>query len=100
MVITEGAEGIAARDRELRVFCRRLLDSSEAHPAQIDDAVEGVLTAVARGLPIALRGTSDLRPRRVRLHRRIVGADRPFVVCDPAEAKSRARCARRQTDGP
>jgi hypothetical protein len=80
---TEGTEGIAVRDQELRVFCRRLLGSSEARSVQVDDAVDGVITAVARGLPITLRGTSDLVPVAYALHRRIVGANRPFVVCDP-----------------
>jgi hypothetical protein len=75
------------------VFCRRLLGSSEARSVQVDDAVDGVLTAVARGLPIALRGTSDLVPVAYALHRRILGADRPFVVCDPRrrEAKGSVR---------
>jgi hypothetical protein len=81
--LTEGTEGIAARDRELRVFCRRLLGSSEARSVQVEDAVDGVLIAVARGMPIALRGTSDLVPVAYALHRRILGVDRPFVVCDP-----------------
>jgi hypothetical protein len=98
--LTEGTEGIAVRDRELRVFCRRLLGSSEVRSVQVDDAVDGVIAAVARGLPIALRGTSDLVPVAYALHRRILGADRPFVVCDPAGTKARARCARRRTDGP
>ncbi|HEX7839636.1 MAG TPA: hypothetical protein VF469_19305 [Kofleriaceae bacterium] len=81
--LTEGTEDIAVRDRELRVFCRRLLGSSEARSFQVDDAVDGMLTAVARGMPIALRGASDLVPVAYALHRRILGADRPFVVCDP-----------------
>jgi hypothetical protein len=81
--VTEGTEGIAVRDRELRVFCRRLLGSSEARSVQVDDAVDGVISAVARGLPIALRGTSDLVPVAYALHRRILGANRPFIVCDP-----------------
>ena len=81
--LTEATEGIAVRDRELRVFCRRLLGSSEARSVQVEDAVDGVLTAVARGMPIALRGASDLVPVAYALHRRILGADRPFVVCDP-----------------
>jgi hypothetical protein len=80
---TEGTEDIAARDRELRDFCRRLLGLPEARSVQIDDAVEGVIRAVSRGLPIALRGSSDLVPVAYALHRRIVGEDRPFVVCDP-----------------
>jgi hypothetical protein len=81
--LTEGTAGIAVRDRELRVFCRRLLGSSEARSVEVDDAIDAVISAVARGLPIALRGKSDLVPVAYALHRRIVGADRPFVVCDP-----------------
>jgi hypothetical protein len=97
--LMEGSEGMAVRDRELRVFCRRLLGSSEARSVQVEDAVDTVLTAVARGMPIALRGTSDLVPVAYALHRRIVGADRPFVVCDPrrreAEGSVRAPPNRR-----
>jgi hypothetical protein len=74
---------LAVRDRELRAFCRRLLGSSEPWSAVVDDAVDGLLAAVARGMPIALRGASDLVPVAYALHRRILGADRPFVVCDP-----------------
>lgn len=81
--LTDGTEGITARDRDLRVFCRRLLGSSEARSVEVDDAIDGLISAVARGLPIALRGRSDLVPVAYALHRRIVGADRPFVVCDP-----------------
>jgi hypothetical protein len=81
--LAEGTDAIAVRDRELRVFCRRLLGSSEARSFQVEDAVDGVLTAIARGMPIALRGASDLIPVAYALHRRILGADRPFVVCDP-----------------
>jgi len=85
---SSGVPGIAARDRELRVFCRRLLGSSEARSVQVDDAVDTVLSAVARGLPIALRGTSDLVPVAYALHRRILGANRPFIVCDPRRRES------------
>jgi len=76
-------EGIAIRDRELRAFCRRLLGSSDAWSPMVDDAVDGLLAAVARRMPIALRGASDLVPVAYALHRRIFGTDRPFVVCDP-----------------
>jgi hypothetical protein len=75
--------GIMIRDRELRAFCRHLLGWSEARAAVVDDAVDGLLIAVARGMPIALRGSSDLVPVAYALHRRILGAERPFVVCDP-----------------
>src|SRR5262245_40896684 len=81
--LAEGTEGLVVRDRELRAFCRRLLGSSEAQAALIDDAVDGLLAAVARRMPIALRGASDLVPVAYALHRRILGENRPFVVCDP-----------------
>jgi len=76
------ADDVTVRDRELRAFCRRLLGWSEARAALIDGAVDDLLVAVARGTPIALRGTSDLVPVAYALHRRILGAERPFVVCD------------------
>src|SRR5689334_20083339 len=81
--LTDGTDGIAVCDREIRTFCRRLLGSCEAQSALVDDAVDGLLDAVVRGRPIALRGASDLVPVAYALHRRILGAERPFVVCDP-----------------
>jgi hypothetical protein len=82
-------QSIAALDRDLRAFCRRLLGPSGARSALVDDAVDGLLVAVARGLPIALRGATDLVPVAYALHRRILGADRPFVVCDPRRREGR-----------
>lgn len=78
----------AALARELRGFCRRLLGSSGARTGLIDEAVDGLLAAFARGLPIPLRGTSDLVPVAHALHDRLVGEDRPFVVCDPRRRES------------
>jgi hypothetical protein len=82
-------QSIAVPDGELRAFCRRLLGPSGARSALVDDAVDGLLVAVARGLPIALRGAPDLVPVAYALHRRILGADRPFVVCDPRRREGR-----------
>jgi hypothetical protein len=90
-VAVDVTEGIAIRDRELRAFCRLLLGSSEARSAVVDDAVDGLLAAIARRMPIALRGTSDLVPVAYALHRRILGADRPFVVCLAARASESDR---------
>ncbi|MEO7729905.1 MAG: hypothetical protein ABIY55_02955 [Kofleriaceae bacterium] len=75
-------DGIRIRDRDLRAFCRRLLSWSEARAALIDGAVNDLLTSAVRGTPIALRGVSDLVPVAYALHRRILGPERPFVVCD------------------
>lgn len=80
--LASGSDGVTDRDRELRAFCRRLLGWSDARAAVIDDAVDGLLASAARRVPIALRGASDLVPVAYALHRRIRGAERPFVVCD------------------
>jgi hypothetical protein len=74
--------GVTLRDRELRAFCQRLIGWSEARASLVDVAVDGVLSAIACGTPIALRGSSDLVPVAYALHRRIFGAERPFIVCD------------------
>jgi hypothetical protein len=49
----------------------------------VDDVMHALLAAVAACAPIALRGKSDLVPVAHALHRRLLGPERPFVVCDP-----------------
>jgi hypothetical protein len=98
--LAEGTDPIAARDRELRVFCRRVLGSSDARSVQVEDAVDGVLTALARGMPIALRGASDLIPVAYAC---IAGSSAQTArssSATPADARARARCACRRADGP
>lgn len=87
-IVAEATEDLEIRGRELRAFCQRLLGSSDARSAVVEDAIDGLLTAVARRMPIALRGASDLVPVAYALHRRILGADRAFVVCDPRRSES------------
>lgn len=68
---------------ELRSFLSRLL-GWEAHRAEaIDLALRAVRMAQARRTPLVLRGEGDLVPIAQELHRRALGADRPFVLCDP-----------------
>lgn len=87
----------ASLDRELRDFFRRLLGSSGARTGPVDEAIDGLLDAVARGLPIALRGASELVPVARALHRRLLGEERAFVVCDPRRREGlRAGCPPRR----
>lgn len=88
------ADDLLVRDRALRELCCRLLGWSAARAGQIDDVMDILLVAVARGTPIALRGGSDLVPVAYALHRKLLGADRPFVVCDPRrrEGEGSVRC--------
>ena len=39
--------------------------------------------SVTHRAPLVLRGDGDMVPIAQALHRRVLGADRPFVVCDP-----------------
>jgi hypothetical protein len=71
------------RERELRDFCRRIFGWDDARREAVDDVMHVLLAAVPACAPIALRGKSDLVPVAHALHRRLLGPERPFVVCDP-----------------
>lgn len=70
-------------ERELRDYCCRIYGWDDAWKDLVDEATQSLLAAVARGAAIALRGEADLVPTAYALHRRLLGFDRPFVVCDP-----------------
>ena len=72
-----------ARERDLRGLCCRILGWSSERARLVDDAMHALHTAAARGGAVALQGDSDLVPVAFALHRRLLGPDRPFVVCDP-----------------
>lgn len=72
-----------ARERDLRGLCCRILGWSSDRAGLVDDAMHTLHTAAARGGAVALQGDTDLVPVAFALHRRLMGADRPFVVCDP-----------------
>src|SRR4051812_10739235 len=74
---------VMSRERELREFCCRLFGWSDDHASLVDDVLWTLLTAVARRTAIGLQGEADLVPIAHALHCRLVGAERPFVVCDP-----------------
>jgi hypothetical protein len=65
----------------LREFCARMLGWAR-DPAVIDHALRAIRLATARRTALVLRGDGDLVPIAYALHRRTVGADRPFIVCD------------------
>lgn len=71
------------RQRDLRDLCGRILGWSADQAPVVDDAMHTLLDAATRGGAVALQGDADLVPIAFALHRRLLGADRPFVVCDP-----------------
>jgi hypothetical protein len=73
---------------ELREFCCRLFGWSDDHAGQVDDVMWTLLDAVARRTAIGLQGESDLISIAHSLHCRLVGAQRPFIVCDPRRRDS------------
>jgi pSer/pThr/pTyr-binding forkhead associated (FHA) protein len=68
---------------ELRGFLSRLLGWGAERAETVDLAMRAVRMAQARRTPLVLRGEGDLVPIAQDLHRRVLGATRPFVVCDP-----------------
>jgi hypothetical protein len=68
-------------DDSLRGFLSRLLGWTNADA--VDQAIRSIELAVAHHAHLVLRGPGDLVPIARALHRRTIGADRPFIVCDP-----------------
>jgi hypothetical protein len=65
----------------LREFCARML-GWECDAAVIDHALRAIRLAMTRRTALVLRGEGDLVPIAYALHRRTLGGDAPFVVCD------------------
>ena len=80
--------GAMPREHDLREFCCRLFGWSDEHASLVDDVMWTLLNAVARRTAIGLQGESDLVPIAHALHGRLVGPERPFVVCDPRRRDS------------
>jgi hypothetical protein len=68
-------------DDSLRRFLARMLGWTNA-PA-VAHALRSVELAVVHHTQLVLCGDGDLVPIAYALHQRTIGADRPFVVCDP-----------------
>ena len=72
---------LASDDAALRGFCARILGWT--NDATIDHAIHSLDLATDHHAALVLLGETDLVPIARALHRRVLGADRPFVVCDP-----------------
>jgi hypothetical protein len=66
---------------DLRGFLARLLGWASFRP--VDHALRSIELAMAHRAHLVLRGAGDLVPIAFALHRRTLGADWPFIVCDP-----------------
>jgi hypothetical protein len=83
-----------ANEAALRSFCARILGF--ANDRAVDHALRSLELAADHRAALVLLGETDLVPIAHTLHRRTLGADRPFIVCDrrrrntPASVRSPA----------
>jgi hypothetical protein len=68
-------------DDALRGFIARLLGWSDERAVEL--AIRSLELAANHRAALVLRGPGDLVPIARVLHRRTLGADRPFITCDP-----------------
>jgi pSer/pThr/pTyr-binding forkhead associated (FHA) protein len=78
------------RSVELRGFLARLLGWRRDRIAVVDHALRSIRMAATRRVALVLRGNGDLVPIARAIHRRALGADRPFIVCDPRRRQGKA----------
>jgi hypothetical protein len=71
---------------ELWGFLARLLGWTSGRA--VDHALRSIELAVSHRAALVLCGEGDLVPIAHALHRRTLGADRPFIVCDPRRANT------------
>jgi len=67
----------------LRGFCARILGWATEREGLVEHALCSLKLAADHRAALVLLGDTDLVPIARALHRRALGADRPFVVCDP-----------------
>jgi pSer/pThr/pTyr-binding forkhead associated (FHA) protein len=80
----------SCRSIELRGFLARLLGWRGDRADAIDHALRAIRLAATRRVALVLRGDGDLMPIARASHRRALGADRPFIVCDPRRRRGSA----------
>jgi len=92
-LIAESPRSIALRD-----FCARLLGWAPDRLPVVDRALRAIDLAVACRSPLILRGEADLVPIAYALHRRTLGIEAPFVVCDPRRRTTEVASVRFQAN--
>jgi hypothetical protein len=74
-------------ETSLRGFLGRILGWSNA-PA-VDNALRSIRLSASHRAALVLLGDANLVPIAHALHRRALGPDRPFIVCDPRRRSAR-----------
>jgi hypothetical protein len=81
MLISDKLREAMLPSDELRGFLARLLGWTS--DLAVDHALRSIELGAAHLAHLVLCGAGDLVPIAWALHRRTLGADRPFIVCDP-----------------
>jgi hypothetical protein len=79
----------ANTETALRGFLARILGWSDEHAMAVENALRSIHLSVTHRAALVLLGDTDLVPIAQALHRRTVGADHPFVICDPRRSNTR-----------
>jgi hypothetical protein len=74
----------------LRGFCARILGWSDERAPDIEHALRSIHLGITHRAALVLLGDTDLVSVAHALHRRTMGAERPFVICDPRRLGMRA----------
>jgi hypothetical protein len=74
------SEVLAGDEASLRAFVARVV--GWANTGAIEHALRSIHLGVTHRAALVLLGDTDLVPIAHSIHRRTIGADRPFVVCD------------------
>ncbi|MBC7976918.1 MAG: FHA domain-containing protein [Myxococcales bacterium] len=80
----------SGRSVALRSFLARGLGWRSDRIETVDHALRSIRMAAARRVALVLSGDGDLVPTARSIHRHALGADRPFVVCDPRRRQGKA----------
>jgi hypothetical protein len=67
-----------------RAFLARILGTTPAQASDVEGAVRSLRLAATHRKEIVLCGNDDMVALARSLHRRFLGRERPFVVCDPS----------------
>jgi pSer/pThr/pTyr-binding forkhead associated (FHA) protein len=80
----------SGRSITLRGFLMRLLGWRSDRMDVVDQALRSVRMAATHRIALVLRGEGDVVPMARSIHRRALGPERPFIVCDPRRRQGRA----------
>ena len=73
---------LANDETALRSFCARILGWEIELTGIVEHAIRSIHLSVMHRAALVLLGDTDLVPIARALHRRTIGVDRPFIVCD------------------